>query len=207
MIGFVSQQWWGAAAIAAALLLPGAAWAAKGVIDAGKAKAAAFCAACHGEAGVATIPGVPNLAGNWDTFLQWQLVFYRSGRRHNENMDPVVVDLTDEDIRNLGAYYASLPADTTPMPPDPKPELSAAGAAIAQSHHCANCHTDTFVGKAAAARIARQHEDYLVKALGDYRSGARPSTGVAAMTEAASGLSDADIAAVAHFLAYLPATP
>ena len=206
MIGFVNTQSLGAATIVAALFLPSAALAAKGNIEAGKAKAAEFCAACHGEAGVAANPGVPDLAGNMDSFLQWQLVFYRSGRRHNENMDPVVADIADEDIRNLGAYYASLPG-VTATSPDPDSALSAAGKAIVDSHHCANCHTDSFLGKSAAARIARQHEEYLGKALADYRSGARPSTGVAAMSEAASGLSDSDIASVAHFLAYLPITP
>ena len=207
MILSVIKQTIGAATLVAALLLPAAAFAAKGNIEAGKAKAVEYCAACHGDAGLAIIPGTPDLAGNMDSYIQWQMVFYRSGRRHNENMDAVVVDITDEEIRDLGAYYASLPPDLAPPKPDPNPALASAGKAIVDSHHCANCHTDTFAGKAAAARIARQHEDYLVKALGDYRSGARPSTGVAAMSEAASGLSDSDIAAVAHYLAYLPLTP
>ena len=69
---------------------------------------------------------------------------------------------------------------------------------------CAACHTDNFAGKQAAARLTRQREDYLVKALADYRSGARPSTGVAAMNEAAAGLSDPEIAALAHYLVTLP---
>jgi cytochrome c553 len=64
-------------------------------------------------------------------------------------------------------------------------------------------HMDDFRGKQAAASIANQREDYLAKALADYRSQARPSVGVAAMTEAASGLSDDEIAALAHYLATL----
>jgi cytochrome c553 len=142
-----------------------------------------------------------------DSFLQWQLVFYRSGRRHNEIMEAATGPLEDADVRNLGAYYASLPPVAIPPGPDPAPGLSATGAAIAATHHCANCHTDSFGGARAAARVARQREDYLVKALADYRSGARPSTGVAAMNEAASGLADSDIAALAHYLAYLPPSP
>ena len=91
-----------------------------------------------------------------------------------------------------------------PVTQDADPALHAAGAALAAAHHCAACHEDSYLGKQAAARLADQREDYLVHALADYRSGARPSTGVAAMTEAAAGLSDDDIAALAHYLATLP---
>jgi cytochrome c553 len=165
---------------------------------------AVVCQACHGAAGVSQLSGIPSLAGQQDKFLQWQLVFFRSGRRDNAIMTPLAGTLSDEDVRNLGAYYASLPppqAVTTAQTQD------GVGAALAEQHHCAACHGDHFLGKQAAARIANQREDYLVHALADYRSGARPSTGVAAMTEAASGLSDDDIAALAHYLATLPAPP
>jgi len=168
-------------------------------IAAGQARAEA-CQACHGAQGVSENPEIPSLAGQQDKFLQWQLVFFRSGRRANEIMGPMAADLTDEDVRNLGAYFASLPAGTPPAT-DGDPALLQAGAALAEQHHCAACHTETFVGKQAAPAIAHQHRDYLAKSLADYRSGARPSTGVAAMTEAASGLSDEDIAALSQYLA------
>ena len=105
----------------------------------------------------------------------------------------MAADLSDEDVRNIGAYFASLPAG--------KPPVADVDPALAEQHRCASCHTDTFSGNQAAPAIAHQNRDYLVKALTDYRSGARPSVGVAAMTEAASGLSDNDIAALAQFLA------
>ena len=57
---------------------------------------------------------MPNLAGNVDLFLQWQLVYFRNGRRPNEIMGPVSADLTDADINNLGAFYASLPPVAPP---------------------------------------------------------------------------------------------
>ena len=160
------------------------------------------CAACHGEAGVSVTPGVPSLAGQTDQFIQWQLVFFRSGRRASPLMTPQAEKLADEDVRDLGAYFASLPRNPAGAP-EANAELKAKGQAIAQQHHCAACHMDDFRGKQAAASIANQREDYLAKALADYRSAARPSVGVAAMTEAASGLSDEDIAALAHFLATL----
>lgn len=168
-------------------------------IAAGQARAEA-CQACHGAQGVSENPAIPSLAGQRDKFLQWQLVFFRSGRRANEIMGPMAADLSDEDVRNLGAYFASLPAGR-PAVADVDPALRQAGQSLAEKHRCAACHTDNFGGNQAAPAIARQNQEYLVKALTDYRSGARPSVGVAAMTEAASGLSDSDIAALAHFLA------
>jgi cytochrome c553 len=185
-------------AAAALCLLASAAEAAGGDAEAGAKKAQA-CAGCHTGAGA---PGAPWLAGQQDRFLQWQLVFFRSGRRENPIMSKLAEGLSDEDVRDVGAYYASLPPFEA-QGDDKDAALRDAGAALAEQHHCANCHTETFTGKQAVARLAGQREDYLRKALADYRSGSRPSTGVGAMTEAASGLSDEDIAAVAHYLATL----
>jgi cytochrome c553 len=176
-------------------------WAAAD-IKAGEEKSAA-CQGCHGENGVSEIPSVPSLAGQTDNFTQWQLVFFRSGRRKSEIMGPLAADLSDEDVRNLGAYYASLSPATTSIASDAAQSLADEGGSIAAQHHCAACHQDNFVGKAAAARLIHQNEGYLAKALTDYRGGDRPSVGVAAMTEASSGLSDHDIAALAHYLATL----
>jgi cytochrome c553 len=186
---------------AAIVLLPVAhASAASGDIEAGRERAK-ICAGCHGANGISASPGIPSLAGQRDQFLQWQLVFFRSGRRPNLLMGPIIAQLSDADIRNLGAYYASLPPNTAPAATKPDEAVREKGRQIVAEHHCANCHTDSLRGDRAAASIADQREDYLVKALTDYRSGARPSVGVAAMTEAASGLNDEEIAAIAKYVA------
>ena len=196
-----------AAVLTAALLISAPAFAAKGDVEAGRAKAAEVCSACHGEKGWSEAEGVPNLAGNVDLFLQWQLVYFRNGRRPSEIMGPVSQTLDDADIRNLGAYYASLTPIDSPASADPKPALTDAGKALVEQRRCANCHGDGFLGLRAAARIANQREDYLVKALADYRTARRPSAGVGAMNEAASSLSDDDMAAVAHYLSRFTASP
>ncbi len=67
---------------------------------------AAQCTPCHGEAGVSQAENTPSLAGQPDLFLQWQLVFFRSGSRKNEIMQPMAEQLSNEDVRNLGAYFA-----------------------------------------------------------------------------------------------------
>lgn len=194
--------------LAAIVSLPAAEARAAADLAAGQEKAK-VCAACHGENGISSMPGIPSLAGQQDQFIQWQLVFFRSGRRPNPAMAPIVADLSDADIRNLGAWFHSLKYNTVVADGAANPELTAKGRAVAAQHRCASCHKDDFRGERAAAAIADQREDYLVKALTDYRSATRPSVGVAAMTEAAGGLSDDDITAVAHYLATLgpPPTP
>jgi len=108
-----------------------------------------------------------------------------------------------EPIRDLGAFFHSLPYNTKVADETPNADLAAKGKTIAAQHHCASCHKDDFRGERAAAAIADQRGDYLGKALTDYRSVTRPSVGVAAMTEVASGLSDDEIGALAHYLASL----
>ena len=78
-------------------------------IAAGKEKAE-LCVGCHGEGGISQMENTPSLAAQPDLFIQWQLVFFRAGTRKNEQMQPIVEQLNNEDIRNLGAYYASLAA-------------------------------------------------------------------------------------------------
>lgn len=169
--------------------------------SAGKAKAE-VCVACHGENGISQTENIPSLAAQPDLFIQWQLVFFRAGTRKNEQMQPIVEQLSNEDIRNLGAYFASL-APPKASKPDDNPELSEKGAQAAAGRRCASCHTDTYAGTKAVARVAGQREEYLVKALRDYKTGVRAGGAMAAMTDVAYPLSEEEIEALAHYLAYL----
>jgi cytochrome c553 len=74
----------------------------------GKAKSAA-CIACHGSAGISPTPIWPNLAGQKEQYLVAQLKAFKEGTRQNAQMAPMVASLSDEDMANLAAYYASLP--------------------------------------------------------------------------------------------------
>ena len=69
---------------------------------------AAVCAGCHGENGISQTENIPSLAGQPDQFLQWQLVFFRAGSRKNDQMQPIAEEITNEDVRNFGAYFAAL---------------------------------------------------------------------------------------------------
>src|SRR5258708_34943477 len=96
-------------------------------------------------------------------------------------MQPIVEEIVNEDIRNLGGYFASL---TPPKPatPDDNPDLSQKGAQAAVGRRCASCHGDTFAGTKSVARIAGQRAEYLVKALHDYKSSVRSGRARAAMS-------------------------
>jgi cytochrome c553 len=70
---------------------------------------AALCAACHGAKGIAAAPVFPNLAGQSETYLYVQLRAFKDGSRDNAVMQPLAKSLTDQDMRNLAAHFASLP--------------------------------------------------------------------------------------------------
>jgi cytochrome c553 len=185
-----------AAAMAGALVsgVPG-----RAAEEAGKQKAE-VCAACHGENGISQTENIPSLAGQPDQFIQWQLVFFRSGARKSEQMQPIAEQVENADIRTLGAYFASLAPPKAPA--DDNPDLSKKGAQAARGRGCARCHTDSYAGTKAVARLAGQREEYLVKALHDYKQGLRVGGGVAAMADVAYPLSDEEIEALAHYLAH-----
>jgi cytochrome c553 len=166
-------------------------------VSAGQALAEA-CAACHGADGVSRIEFTPSLAGQPDEFVQWQLVYFRSGVRKSDVMGPIAEALSNEDIRNLGAYYASLPPPQPSMAPD---ALAQKGEQIALRHRCRSCHADDYNGFRAAARLSGQREDVLDKALHDFKSGKRVGSGVASMADVTYELSEADMQALSRYMA------
>jgi len=154
---------------------------------------AAQCTPCHGETSISQTENTPSLAGQPDLFLQWQLVFFRSGSRKNEVMQPIAEQIN---------YFASLTPPKASAPDD-NPGLSQKGAEAAAGRRCVSCHGDTFAGTKAVARLAGQREDYLTKALHDYKSNLRVGNGVAAMADVTYSLSEEEITALAHYLAHL----
>jgi cytochrome c553 len=196
--------------LAFSLTIPVVAVAAEGKPEVGKAKAEAMgCFACHGADGVATADGlaadknVPNLAGQPNLYLQFQLVFFRKGIRKNETMNAMAQQLSDDDLRDISAYYASLPGPDGSKTADKAPPETELGAKIAAGIHCANCHGDHFEGVDNIGRLAGQREDYVYEALRDFKSGARTSTGAASMAEIVYPLGDEEMKALAHYVSGL----
>src|SRR5215475_1594133 len=94
-----------------------------GDVEGGRKKAEA-CGACHGVDGNATMPVVPSLAGQPPFYTHWQLALFRDGRRKDPQMSALVANLSDAEMADLAAYYASQ---------TPKPRPSAAGDAEAMA--------------------------------------------------------------------------
>jgi len=158
------------------------------------------CIACHGASGVSQAPETPSLAGQPESFLQWQLVYFRSGTRKSAVMQPLAAGLTDDDIRVLSKHFAS-------MAPPPRASASgdqamyAVGLKLAQQNRCASCHKEDYSGTQATPRTANQREDYLLKALREFKAGKRTGGGVAAMADVVYPLADDQLGALAKFMA------
>jgi cytochrome c553 len=162
------------------------------------------CFACHGPGGISQTAQTPSLAGQPELFLQWQLVFFRSGQRKSPVMQPMAESLKDDDIRNLATYFSRQPPPQPDAAAKPDAALLEAGLKVVRGNRCTSCHKDDFSGTQATARVAWQREDYLLKALRDFKAGQRIGGGVAAMPDVVQPLGDDDLKAVAHFLAHLP---
>lgn len=95
-------------ACALTLVLGASSAFAGGDIQAGEAKSA-ICASCHGADGVSPSPIYPHIGGQYADYLLVTLRDYKSGKRQNPAMQGMVTALSDADLKNLAAYYASLP--------------------------------------------------------------------------------------------------
>jgi len=170
-------------------------------IAAGKEKAE-LCIGCHGEGGVSQMENIPSLAAQPDQFIQWQLVFFRAGHPQ-ERADAADRRAAQQRRHPQPRRLFCLAAPPKNPKPDDNPDLSQKGAQAAAGRRCASCHTDSYAGTKAVSRVAGQREEYLVKALHDYKSGVRNGGGMAAMAEVAYPLSAEEIEALAHYLAHL----
>ena len=162
----------------------------------------ALCVACHGATGQSENPEVPHIGGQPKLFVMYQLFFYREGRRKSPEMNTVAKDMSDADLTALSDYVAGLP---------PPPPASGAvdearygrGAELAKQRICGTCHNPDYSGREQMPRLANQREDYLLRAMREYKSGARIGY-AGAMAEELVPLGDADLIDLAHFLSHAP---
>ena len=105
-------------------------------------------------------------------------------------MTDAAKDLTDDDLRQFSDFMAKLPA---PKPPQDSPDAARMERGPrSPSYHCGFCHNPDFSGRDNVPRLAAQREDYLVKALREYKSNTRPGYD-ASMAEVTQPISDAEI--------------
>ena len=172
-------------------------------VEAGKRKAE-VCAACHGADGNATVPGTPSLAGQPVYFTHWQLIKYRDGRRKDAQMSPFAKNLTDTDMADLAAYYASQRPVARPATTDPV--RVAEGKRLATLHHCSSCHRPDLSGQQQVPRLAGQDYDYLLRLLRAFKTKTASDID-GTMTIATQTLREDDIENLVHYLASLGASP
>jgi len=176
---------------------------AAGDVSAGKAKAA-VCAACHGADGNSPSDMFPKLAGQGEAYLIKQLQDFKSGERENAVMAPMVSGLSEDDMANLAAYFAS--KKTTPGAVSE--ELVAAGKKLFHGGNkesgvpaCMACHGPTGAGVPAAKwpALSGQHAAYNEAQLKAFASGMRKNDPNSMMRDIASKLTADEIKAVAAY--------
>jgi cytochrome c553 len=161
---------------------------------AGKQRAAA-CTACHGAEGISANDTWPNLAGQNAAYLARILAAYKSGDQKDVAMTPLAQGLSNADIQNLAAYFASLSCSAASA----KSSVGDAAAGKAVAKNCAACHGETGIASNPAwPKLAAQKPGYLVNVLKAFRAGLRKDPMMAGVSR---GLSDADIANLAAFYA------
>ena len=179
----------------------------KGDAAAGQAKAA-VCGACHGPDGNSMAPNFPKLAGQGEKYLTKQLHDIKSGKRTVLEMTGLLTNLSDQDMADISAYFASQKGSVGAA--DPK--LVARGEALFRGGNlekglpaCTGCHSPNGAGNAAAGfpHMGGQHAAYIAKQLTDFRKeeGGRTNDGdLKTMQTIAKKLSDEDIAAVSSYI-------
>ncbi|WP_233842656.1 c-type cytochrome [Dyella sp. 2HG41-7] len=128
------------------------------------------CTMCHGARGVSAA-NTPNLAGQFAPSIYKELRDFQSGARTSAVMAPMVVGLSDQDFRDLSAYYASLPRDRAPDA-NQMPDIVATGSPMRNIAPCGSCHGD-LASKLGAPWLGPQPRDYLKNQLESFASGSR----------------------------------
>lgn len=176
---------------------------------AGEAKAAA-CAACHSVDGNSTDPQYPKIAGQHERYIAHQLALFKTNQRENAVMLGFSIGLSEQDMADLGAYFAK-----GKMQPDVvDPEQAAVGEKLyrggdlaRQIPACTACHGPDGAGNPGPAypALAGQHAAYTELQLQRFREGAvygdaTANLNAGVMAEVAAKLSDEEIAALAAYL-------
>lgn len=163
-------------------------------VNAGEQKAG-NCIGCHGPNGKSSSPQWPNLAAQQADYIVNQLQAFKAGTRKNSLMESTAGNMTDDDMKNLAAYFASRPPVNSG---GSDPELVKKGEASAAM--CLGCHGQGAEGNGQVARLAGQHYAYLLKQLRNFKSGKRENGQMQAIT---SGLTDSELNALAAYFSSL----
>ena len=168
------------------------------------------CAVCHGKEGRATNAGYyPRIAGKPAGYLYHQLQNFKSGRRRNAAMGHLLQHMSDDYLREIASYFATL---DLPYPPAQVPALTHGqqraarqlvfeGAPQRKIPACVSCHGREMAGMLPATPgLLTLPSDYLIGQLGAWRTGQRAATAPDCMAEVAKRLTSEDIEVVSRWL-------
>ena len=180
---------------------------AAGDAAAGEAKAAA-CFGCHMPDGNSVVDQFPKIAGQHEKYSAKQLSEFKSMKRKNDIMLGMAAALSDQDMADLGAYFASK-AVTPGVADDSKVALGKdvyrGGNMTAGVPACMGCHGPAGEGNPAAGypSLRGQHVAYTLAQLNAFRSGARDNDPASMMRSVVARMSTEEIEAVANYIAIM----
>lgn len=183
----------------------------KGDPKAGERKAA-MCIGCHGivgyQASFPEIHKVPKISGQTEKYIAASLNAYKKGERKHPSMRGIAESLTDQDIADLAAFYATNGVVAGATPPPKAAEGSAAVMALITKGACISCHGDNLSKPIDPSypKIAGQHNDYLFVALKSYKAENNANIGRnnAVMSGVAKQFTNAELKAMANYIGKLP---
>ena len=170
---------------------------------------AELCKGCHGQDGISMDPLIPKLAGQYGNYISKQVRDYQGSLRTHPVMGAVAVSVTDEDLADDAAFFASLPmmkGDTLSANQVGK-DLFEKGDLSRMVVPCNNCHGVTGKGQnarnAAFPVIGGQHKDYLLGQLMNFKKGIRNNSPGGIMNITVQRLTDAELEALADYVSGL----
>jgi len=177
---------------------------ASGDPAAGKTKTA-VCTACHGNGGASSTPIWPNLAGQNAEYIVKQLHDFKDNKRENPQMSPMTASLTDQDIDDLAAYYASLDpvvGEAAPNNINTGESLYRAGNTRTGVVACLACHGPDGSGNPAAKypALSGQHAEYIAATLKAFKAETRTNDEKNIMQIIAGKMTNDEIEAVANYI-------
>ena len=168
-------------------------------IEAGKQKAQ-VCMSCHGPAGNSEIAEIPALAGQTAQAITTSLYHFREGNRKNPVMSPSAANLSNADMNNLAAYFAS--EKRIPAPYTSSAEALQQGPELAKKYNCVQCHGAALLGQQHIPRVSGQQHAYLLAQLKGLKATTRYDMD-GNMSSAASMLKDNEIEILADYISGL----
>ncbi|UCJ17928.1 cytochrome c4 [Pseudomonas sp. MM211] len=172
---------------------------------AGQAKTI-VCGACHGQDGNSPLANFPKLAGQGERYLLKQMQDIKSGARPVVEMTGMLEPLSDQDMADVSAYYASQKISVGAADPallERGQDLFRGGKLAEGMPACIGCHSPDGSGISTAGypHLGGQHADYIAKQLTAFREGERSNDGDSMiMRDIAAKLSNKDIQAISSYV-------